>query len=170
MLFCSQCGTQLEESAKFCSKCGTPVAAPVEAPVETPVETPVAAPAATTPVYTPVYSAPVYSAPATVEVSGSTKAQGFIGMGLAIGGLFFAVLGLIYTLVGLDYDALGFGMSIGFGIFSMPLSIVGRILSRKSMDCGNTSGVCRAGSGLGLAGFIVSCVMFAFGFISLLAS
>lgn len=155
MSFCSICGNQLEDNARFCSKCGSPIAAPTES---TPAE----------PVYsTPVY-APIYNAPAVIpEVTGKTKALGFVGMGLGIGGLVFAVLGILYTLIGMDFDGLGFGFSIVFSIFSMPLSVVGRILAGKSIDGGNTSGVCRAGTGLGLAGIIVSCVMLFLGFISL---
>ena len=36
MSFCIQCGNQLDDGAKFCSKCGTAVAAPA-APVYAPV-------------------------------------------------------------------------------------------------------------------------------------
>lgn len=70
-MFCSRCGTKLDDNAKFCSSCGSPVAAP--APQE-PVYAAPAEPAQT--VYSapvepaqPVYSAPVepaqtaYSAP-----------------------------------------------------------------------------------------------------------
>ncbi len=58
-MFCSTCGNQIEDGAKFCSKCGTPVA-PVEQPAETPVEQP-----AETPVEQPVQ--------ATVETPAETQ-------------------------------------------------------------------------------------------------
>ncbi|MBQ3146444.1 MAG: zinc ribbon domain-containing protein [Oscillospiraceae bacterium] len=155
MSFCSNCGNPLEENAKFCSKCGSSVAAPVEsAPAE---------PVYSAPVYTPIYSTPAV----IPEVSGKAKAMGFIGMGLGIGGLFISILGIIYTLLGMGFEGLGFGFSIAFSLFSMPMSIVGRILSGKSMEGGNFSGACKAGSGLGLAGLIISCVMLFLGFISL---
>lgn len=145
MNFCSHCGNPVKEGAKFCDACGAAFEAPVaEAPVYTP----------------PVYAEPV--------VSGKTKAMGFVGMGLSIGGLFFAIIGLIYSLVGLGLPGLGFGFSIGFGIFSMPLSIIGRILSNKSIRGGFNSGAPRAGAGIGLAGLIISCVMLLIGIISLI--
>ena len=175
MFFCSNCGAKLEDGSKFCTVCGTAVA-PVAEPQAQPVveEVPVA------PVYSapvePVYahpSAPTYSAPvspvyATVEVPTNVKIQGFVGMGLAIGGLFFAALGVLYVLIGMVEEGLGFGFSIGFGIFSWPLSIVGKILCGKSQEAGNTSTPCSVGSKLGLAGIIVSAVMMFFGLINLM--
>ncbi len=152
MYYCSQCGNAIDENAKFCSKCGAPVAA--SAPVQ------------------PAYSQPTYTQPAPrpaeVCISPKTKALGFVGMGLGIAGLFFAVLGLLYTLIGITESGLGFGLSIGFGLFSMPLGIVGRVLATQSMENGNTSGSCTAGANLGLAAIIVTCVMLFFGFINLM--
>ena len=160
MSFCSNCGNPLEENAKFCSKCGSAIAAPAEVP---------AAPAE--PVYSaPVYT-PIYNAPAVIpEVSGKTKALGFVGMGLGIGGLFFAIFGLLFTIANMDSyydDGTALFLAIYMSIFSMPLSIVGRILAGKSRDGGNLSSVCRVGTSLGLAGLIVSCVMLFLGFVSI---
>lgn len=79
-MFCSKCGTQVQEGAAFCANCGNslaaaPVAEPVAevaAPVvEAPVE--VAAPAVeapvevATPVAAPVYQEPTYQAPTYQE-------------------------------------------------------------------------------------------------------
>lgn len=184
--FCRSCGAPVA---------ATPVAEPVQAPAEevpvcqTPVE---AAPAYQAPAYqepaapvyqgpayqappahtyqAPAYQAPVYQAPVAGEpvVSGSDKAKGIVGMALAIGGLFFAVIGLLYTIAFLDLEeGMSLGMSIGFGIFSLPLSIVGKKLSASSAAAGNTSATCSVGSKLGLAGIIVSAVMFFFGIISI---
>ena len=160
MSFCSNCGNPLEENAKFCSKCGSAIAAPAEVP---------AAPAE--PVYSaPVYT-PIYNAPAVIpEVSGKTKALGFVGMGLGIGGLFFAIFGLLFTIANMDSyydDGIALFLAIYMSIFSMPLSIVGRILAGKSRAGGNLSSVCRVGTSLGLAGLIVSCVMLFLGFVSI---
>ena len=90
-------------------------------------------------------------------------------MAMAIGGMALAIIGLLYVLIGLEEgDGFSFGLAIGFGIFSLPLSIVGRIMAGKSQEAGNTSGMCSTGRTLGLVGLIVSAVMFFFGFISLM--
>jgi len=54
-MFCSKCGTQLNDDAAFCSACGNQVAQSQEATVQTPVETPV----------TPVEQTDVQAPPAT---------------------------------------------------------------------------------------------------------
>ncbi|MBO5892536.1 MAG: zinc ribbon domain-containing protein [Oscillospiraceae bacterium] len=158
MSFCSNCGNHLDENAKFCSKCGSPIAAPAES---TPAE-----PVYSAPVYTPTYNTPAV----IPEVTGKTKALGFIGMGLGIGGFVFAIIGIICVL-SFMWDSffveMAFFWSLYLSFFSMPMSIIGRILAGKSIEGGNTSGVCRAGTGLGLAGVIISCVMLFLGFISL---
>lgn len=95
----------------------------------------------------PTYQAPVYTAnayqPATPEISVGTKVKGFVGMGLAIGGLVFGIISFIYFY---------------FGIFGIPMSIVGRILAGKSVEEGNQSSACSVGQKLGTAGMIVSIV------------
>ena len=145
MSFCSHCGNQMEAGDKFCRVCGTAV--PEESAPQN-VPAPVA-----------VKAEPV--------IDGKTRALGFVGMGLGIGGVVMGALGLLYTMIGLNLEGMGFAFSLIFGLFSMPMSIVGRILSNKSIEGGNTSGVCSAGTKLGMAGMIVSAVMLFFGFISL---
>ncbi len=171
MSFCSNCGKSLTETDKFCKYCGTaapataePVTPVAPAPQPTPVTpvTPVAQPAPTA-----VQTAPVYTVP---SCSKKAKALGFVGMGLGIGGLVFAVLGILYTFIGLAVDEiLGFTYAFVFGIFSMPLSIVGKILSGNSQDAGNCSAPPSVGSKLGLAGIIVTAVMLFIGFICLVS-
>jgi len=92
-----------------------------------------------------------------------------VGMGLGIGGVVMGALGLLYAMIGLNLEGMGFVFSLVFGLFSVPLSIVGRILSAKSIAGGNTSGAASAGMKLGIAGLIVSAVMLFFGFISLIS-
>ena len=182
MNFCSNCGNPIAASSKFCSKCGAPVAAapvvaePVVAePVYTaPVEPVYTAPAE--PVYTapaapaaPVYARPAQPQPQPQSVSKQAKIFGFIGMGTGIGGLALAAMGVLYTLVAMFEDgAAAFGMSIGFSIFSIPLSIAGMILSNKAREAGNNSAPPSVGAKLGLVGCIVSGVMIFLGFIGLL--
>ena len=175
MAFCSNCGNQIDANTKFCGICGAPVEAPVAPAAPVPPVAPVVTPVVETPVQ-PTFVAPPpvmpeYVYPAEPVVSAKDKAMGFVGMGLAIGGLFLAIFGIIYTLIGLGAEmGMGFGMSIGFGIFTRPLSIVGKILCGRSQDAGNTSGACSVGAKLALAAIIVSAVMMFFGFIDLFAS
>lgn len=168
MSFCSNCGHPLEDGNKFCSVCGARVAAPVVTE-PTPVEPVMAEPVRPAePVYTYEPVRPVAPAvPAAPVPSRKDKIMGFVGMGLSIGGLFLGAIGLLYTLVFLAEEvAVATTVFAWFiGMFSMPLSIVGRILSKKSMDAGNVSTPCSIGCKLGLAGIIVSAVMLFFGLI-----
>lgn len=181
MSFCSNCGHPLEGGHKFCSVCGARVAEPVVTEPVRPAEPVMAEPfpvqptmveaAPTQPVQPvqPVYAyAPVQPAVAATPVpTKKDKILGFVGMGLSIGGLFLGVIGLLYTFIFLagEVAVATTVFALFFGMFSMPLSIVGRILSKKSMDAGNVSTPCSIGCKLGLAGIIVSAVMLFFGLI-----
>lgn len=156
MYFCPNCGKTSEEQVAFCSQCGTAMKQQgvVQAEESAPVYTP--------PAYTPVHEAEPVS-------SSASKVKGIVGMILGISGLVFAGLGLLYVLIGLAADpAVAFGMSVGFGIFSMPLSIVGKVLCGGAIEAGNTSGMARAGRTLGHVGMILSIVMFGLGFFALI--
>ena len=147
MSFCPYCGNPLAEGARFCTGCGKPVVAKQEAPA---------------------YREPVVTAVSTeIVVPAKTKALGFVGMGLAVGGLFFAVLGTIAVLAGMVETGLGFGMSIAYGLLSLPCSIVGKALSEKSADAGFYGTPTTVGTKLGLFGMIASFVMLALGLINL---
>ena len=150
MSYCSNCGNPLDENVKFCANCGTPVAAP-EATVA-PV----------------VPAVPTYVEPAAPVVPVKAKVLGFVGMGLAIGGLIFAIIGLLYTFVFMSVEAeMGFIFAFVWSIFSLPLSIIGGVLCSRGAEMGNHSAPCSVGSKLRIAGIIVSAVMLFFGFISL---
>ncbi len=196
MPICTNCGNTLSAGDKFCNICGTPVSVSVGEETELLTPAPELSPApaydpnhiyraksepAHTPVYEPVHtpsyepvrptypSYPSYAKPVEPAIPTRTKVLGFVGMGLGIGGLVLAVIGILYTLIGLIEAGYGLalGFSIGFGLFSMPLSIVGRMLANKSADEGNPSKACSIGSGLGLGGLITSAVMLFLGFIEL---
>ncbi len=140
MSFCSNCGNPLDTTSKFCSNCGASIAAPVI----------------------------VEPAPHIREVPVKAKVMGFIGMGLSIGGLIMAIIGLLYTFIFISIEPeAGFVFSLIYGLFSLPLSIVGGMLCKNSAGMGNRSAACSAGSKLGVAGIIVSGVMLFFGLISL---
>ena len=153
---CINCGNPLSASDKFCSCCGAKVP---EVRQEVPVQ----------PVRPAQNDQYYYSAvkPAQVELSRKDKVFGFVGMGLSIGGVFMAALGLIYTMIGMIETGAGFAISLIFGMFSVPLSIVGLKLTRRSKDAGNTSGTCTAGTATGIAGIAVSGLMAFLGFINL---
>lgn len=154
MPFCSNCGKPLDPSSNFCNNCGVAVGEN-NAPV-TPTTPTIIEPAAQ------VYNVPINST--------KSKVLGFVGMGLSIAGLTFAILGLLYTFIGVSAEeALGFGFSVAFGLFSMPLSIVGGILCGRSSSMGNYSAACSVGSKLRVAGIIVSAIMLFVGFFSLFA-
>ena len=145
MSYCTKCGNQMEENARFCNRCGAAVEA-----------------AAADSFYT--QSVPVMDAEPVVSVK--DKVLGFVGMGLGISGLFIAVLGLLYTLIGMLETGVALGMAIAFGMFSFPLGFVGRALSKKSAEGGNLSRACSVGSALALAAIIVSFVMLFLGIIN----
>ena len=149
MSFCINCGNQLAENDKFCNACGAKVSE------------------ANTYMQESLQPAYVEAKPAEVVVSAKDKALGFVGMGLSIGGLFMACFGILYTALGMIETGLGFGMSIAFSLFSLPLSIVGRNLCNRSVERGNTAKPCSIGRGLGLAGIIVTGVMLFLGIINL---
>ena len=146
MSFCTNCSHPLDAADKFCKNCGAAVAA---------------ASVPEAPVIVEPYSAP---APST-----KSKLLGFVGMGLAIGGLVFAVLGLLYTFIGMVSDGvLAFAFSVSFGLFSLPVSIVGGVLCNQSMAMGNHATPCSVGAKLRVAGIIVSAGMLFFGLIGLM--
>ena len=152
MFYCSNCGNPLESSGKFCAKCGAPI--PQNG--------------AYTASEAPVVVEPVPQVCGTPVCSTKAKVLGFVGMGLSIGGIVMAVLGILYTCLSLATDeVLAFAFSFAFGIFSLPLSIVGGILSDRSSFMGNRSAACSVGAKLRVAGIIVSAVMLFLGFISL---
>ena len=157
MYFCPNCGKTSETEVAFCSACGTAMK-PQGVPT---------APAA--PVYAPVYApATSQSAPAS---SKPALGKAIAGMAMGIAGFVFALLGILYVFMGLTAEpALGFGFSIGFGIFSLPLSIVGMVLSKGAINEGSTSSMASVGKKLGTAGMIVSFVMLFLGFIALIGA
>lgn len=156
MSFCVKCGYRIESDDKFCFACGAPVAGRESEPA------PVAAPY---PVVQPGL-VPVMTEPPRLSVK--TKVLGFVGMGLSIGGFVIAILGILYTMIFMEIPPAGAVFAFYLSVFSMPLSIVGRILSKKSIEGGNQSTVCTVGTRLGLAGIIISAVMLFLGFTNLM--
>ena len=95
-------------------------------------------------------------------------------MSLSIGGLVFAAIGNLYTFLfgtiemGIGEEiGIGFAMAIVFGMFSLPLAIVGLCMSNKSLDAGDTSVMSALGRKLGIAGIIATAASFVYGFFSI---
>ncbi len=116
----------------------------------------------------PVYNqAPVYQQNTAPEVEGSAKVKGFIGMGLSIGGVVMATIGFIAMLSNFNIIGVGFACGLVFGIFGLPLSIVGMILSGKAIEAGFVGTPTKLGKIFGLVGTILSGVSIFLSFISL---
>ena len=151
MSVCSKCGNQVPEDMIFCGLCGTAVE--------------------NKPAYIPVAQEPAYTVVAP-RVPGGVKAQGFIGMGLSIRGLYSGVIGMPIVLL-LEVCAMlyiWFGLAIVpsfyallyafvFCTISLPPSIVGMVLCAQSRKRGNPSRACTAGRRLALSSIIVNAVM-----------
>ena len=176
MYVCPNCNKQSETPANFCPRCGTAmIIAPevqAEAPQQAVPQPQYVAPQPEQPQYAepqqPQYTQPMYAQPQYVAPQPSTpsKAKAIVGMALGAAGLFFAVLGFFYTLAFVAIDgAFAIGMSIGFGIFSMPLSLVGFIMSSKARNAGDRSVFTKLGKIFGLVGTIVSGVNLIVGII-----
>lgn len=157
MYFCPNCGKTSDVEVAYCSACGTAMK-PQGVP---------AAPVATneTPVYVP---AAVQPAPVSNKAA---LGKAIAGMSIAIGGFVFALLGILYVFIGLTaYPAMAFGFAFAFSFFSLPLSIVGMVLSKGAINEGSTSSMASVGKKLGTAGMIVSFVMLFLGFIALIGA
>ncbi len=165
MYICPNCNYTTEEVSNYCPVCGSKVVEVQPQPVQyeqysqpQPVQYTQADP------YAQQYQ--YYAQPPVANVS---KGKIIVGMILSIVGLAFGGFGLLYTFIGLATTEIGvaLAMAIAFGIFSVPLSIVGLILSAGAQRQGSTSAMAKAGKILGLIGVIASGVMMLLGLMSL---
>lgn len=110
-MFCHNCGNALEDGAKFCPNCGTPVAVPEVHTPEEPAaekiaETVCEEPAVEAPVYeapaAPVYQAPVAEPAVDPTLNGMSKSILIFGIiGLAFSCSFYlSLLGIIFSAIG----------------------------------------------------------------------
>ena len=186
MFSCPNCGYKSEPAIDFCPVCGTRMvneAAPAYAAPAAPAYGAPAAPAygaPAAPAYDP--AAPAYGAPAApaydpaaygmpvapAAPEGASKGKVIAGGIIGISGFSLAIFSIIFTLALLSEEvyAVPFGVAIGFGIFSIPLSIVGLVLCGGAIKQGATMGLAKAGKILGLIGVILSGVALVLGIIS----
>lgn len=142
MSFCTQCGTKLAPGDRFCPNCGAAVTRNVSCDFESQSFDAVPEPLACTMPQTPV-------------VPTKAKVFGFVGMGLAIAGLFFSVIGVLMTLVTVEVEGLALAMAIAYGLLSAPFTITGLVLSAKSKGLGFRGAAATAGVSLGIVSVIL---------------
>ena len=104
---CQNCGSALEDGAKFCPNCGEPVAVPeVDTPEEAAAEIVAEEPVVEAPVYqapaAPVYQAPVVEPTVDPALNGMSKSILIFGIiGLAFSCSFYlSLLGIIFSAIG----------------------------------------------------------------------
>ncbi len=183
MRTCPKCQFAIEDTMIFCPHCGlelptepAPVSEPIYEAPQPPYQPPYQAPYQ--PPYQPPYQAPQppyqqpYQPPyyQPQQPNQPSMAMKIVSMALAIGGFAFACMNALYTLIFLSADpemALGFAFVMDF--FSLPLSLVGFILSLKCRNAGDTSTMTKVGKALGLAGTITSAACFFIAFFAAVA-
>lgn len=166
MSFCTNCGNQLNKETKFCPSCGKAVETAVVS-AEKPVAEVAVLPAEV------IVAEPV----AKRRAPAKTKALGFVGMGIAIIGLYCALIAcgetFMYAAMLLDtvYNAGAgeavFVMALIFTIMFLPICIVGLCLSSASKKTGFTIKAATLGEVFGVIGCVLICLLLFVGFISL---
>ena len=153
-MICSNCGTPNDDTAKFCSSCGSPLSAPQQ---QTPP--PAAPPAAPPPAGAPQMAPPPmaapgqapYQAPMAAPASAQKPYKAEFTMGL-IGSIVGIVMFLIMLIVGLTTSGLGYyGYGYGFGGALVALTIVGSIFALVAFILGFV-GTSKVGKGDGKGG------------------
>ena len=169
MFICPNCQNTSDTPTNFCSKCGTPMVEKAPEVVSAPMSEAPKMPEP--PVYTapqPMPEAPVYTAPQPISIAYEPEkkvplGKVIAGMAIAIAGFVFAVLTVLYSLIFLAVEpevALVFAVWVG-GFFAFPLSMVGFVLSKGSVNAGCKSPMAKVGKILGLVGFICAAASFA---------
>ena len=142
MPFCKNCGSSIEDGAKFCENCGTPIEAPVAQPAAQPASQPAPQPAPQ-----PVQAQPVQSQ-STTQYQSSQVPEGTNG---------FCIAGFICALA---------TVLMGVGLVpALILSIVGLVQVKKSGQKGK--GFAIAGIIIPIAVMLIAtiCVILYFVFI-----
>ena len=160
MRFCPNCQTQFDNYATHCSQCGSILYEYVDA------------------------TQPTYAPPKANEPS---KARVIVGMIMSLCGLEGGVVSAMITgylsvmffaiavLTG-DMEAMGAGLIIAmlyglfFGIFSTPFSIVGLVMSKKSIAMGSQSKMCAIGKKTGIIGLLLNLIPAAISLTMILAA
>lgn len=180
--FCAACGTAMVEQQPQPQAPAYTVPQP-QAPAYTQPPQPQApvytAPQPQAPAYTqppqPTYTAPQPQqqywqqpvAPVTPPAEAPSKGKVIAGMVMGIAGLALAAIGVLYTLIFAagDVGEAALGFAFIWSMFSLPLSLVGMIMSNGNIAAGDTSAMSSVGKKLGLVGLILSGVMLFIGLV-----
>lgn len=162
MYICPRCNTQSEVPANFCPTCGAAMVMAATQQPDAPEQTAVQQ---TTPSYNPTtYTYPPYQQPANRP----SKAKAIVSMSLSAAGLLFAFLGFIYTSIFMAVEPeAGLVMAIVFGIFSLPLSIIGLCMASSVRRAGDTTVFSKLGRIFGIIGIIMAGLSMFIGFIGI---
>ena len=169
MYICPNCNYTTEDASNYCPVCGSKVVEVQPQPVQPVQYEQPAQPQQVQYTQADPYAQQYNMYYQQTAVQPVSKGKIIAGMVLSIVGLFFAAMGLLYTFVGLVSAEIGLalGFAIAFGMFSVPLSIVGLVLSAGAQRQGSDSGMSKVGKILGLIGVIASGVMLLLGLMSL---
>lgn len=152
MRFCPQCQLQFDDNVSFCPQCGNTLYEYVNA------------------------TQPVYAAPQPPQPS---KARVIVGMAMslcgleggAVSALISAYLSIFFFAFGIgtgNAEAVGVGSmltllySFFFALFATPFSIVGLVMSNKSIAMGSQSKMCVIGKKTGIIGLLLCIIPLAF--------
>ena len=147
-MFCKFCGNQLDDDAKFCSKCGKLVSAETNENKKEP-ETVVISdefgnPTASYNAPAQSYSQPAYQQPYSAPVSENSAARDSDGKSILV----FGILGV------------AFACSVYFAFLGIIFSLTARVKLKKYLNnYGETRGTATVGKYLSLGGLIGSIVM-----------
>ena len=164
MYICPNCANKSETATNFCSLCGSRMVEQIpEAPsTYQPEPQDYDIPQPRQQVFT---AEPVARPVAT----GPSKGKQIAGMGVAIGGFVFGIFDAIYSSIFMFAPApAGFIFAMIFSMFSLPLSLVGLIMSNKCIDQGATAKPSFLGKKFGLVGVILTAASLFMGFINLM--
>jgi len=144
MRYCTKCGYQLVDTAKFCNYCGAPVITPAEAQVVNPDEgfsqNPYTEAAQT--YQQPQYNEYQYTQPKSDEEL-QAEEQNFLNLiyrGLSheamawrIGAIAYLIYSVMFILLGISgmFDTKDSIMDIAKGILYIPISIIGFVMASK---------------------------------------
>ena len=106
----------------------------------------------------------------TPEAPKPSKAKAIVGMALSAAGFINAATGILYALgyMATETNEFTFMFTIIMCIITLPLSLVGLILSSKSRKAGDLSIFTKLGRLFGILGIIASAILLSLGIIALI--